>query len=88
MTVKLNDDLQQAVDAQADRPMAAEHEPTRKVYYIYTELMHQKASQALREQENNDAIAEGLRQMENGEGRPLNEVDAEMRKDFGLQPRQ
>ena len=88
MTAKLNDDLQRTVDAQADKPVAAEHEPTRKVYYIYTEHMHQKASRALQEQEDNDAIAEGLRQMENGEGRPLNEVDTDMRKDFGLQPRQ
>ena len=88
MTAKLSDELQRAADAQADRPVAAEHEATKRVYYIYTEKMHEKASRALQEQEDNNAIAEGLKQLENGEGRSLHEVDADMRKDFGLPPRQ
>jgi hypothetical protein len=42
----------------------------------------------LREQEDNEAVAEGLREMEDGKGRPMNEVAAAIQKDFGLPPRQ
>ena len=37
MTAKINDDLQKALDAQVDEPVAAEHEGTQKMYYIYNE---------------------------------------------------
>lgn len=88
MTAKINDDLQKAVDAQVDEPVAAEHEGTHKMYYIYNEQLHQKAMRAMKAIEDDEAIAEGLRQMENNEGRPLHEVDADMRRDFDLPTRQ
>lgn len=87
MTPRISDDLQQAAEAQVGGPLKAEHEPTHKVYFIYTEQQHQEATRALQAQADNRAIAEGIRQMEKGEGRPLQEVDADMRKEFDLPPR-
>jgi len=84
MTAKLSDDLQRAADAQADTPVAAEHDGTQKVYYIYTEHMHHKASQALRQQEDLDAIQAGIEAMEAGRTIPLAEADRRIRQELGF----
>ena len=87
MTAKITDDLQKAADSQEDQPVAAEHEGTRKVYYIYTEQMHLKASRALQEQEDWESVQRGLKDRELGNELPLAEADAKIRKELGFPPR-
>jgi hypothetical protein len=85
MNDKLNSELQRAADAQADRPLPAPGD--NQVYYIYTEQLHQKASQALQEKEDWESIQQGLREREQGLGKPLEQVDAEIRAEFGFPPK-
>ena len=75
MTTKLPDELRQPLQQNP------------KEVPLEDDQSHRRAMRALKEQEDNDAIAEGLRQMEAGEGRPLHEVDAAMQRDFEPPPR-
>jgi len=88
MTAKLSNELQKAVDAHAGQPIKVEHPVTHKVYVIVDCDMHERAMQALREQDDLASIARGIEQMEAGEGRPLAEADAAIRKELGFPPRQ
>ncbi len=87
MTPKLTDDLQQAIDERAGQPITVEHPVTHKLYVIVECDMHERAVAALRQQEDIAAIREGISQMEAGKGRPLAEVDADIRSELGLPPR-
>lgn len=86
MAPRISDELQEAADAQVDRHVVVEHECTQKVYYLYTGELHLRATRAMQAEDDNQANAEGLRELESGQGRPLHEVDADMRKEFGLPP--
>ena len=86
MTTKLPAELRQAIK-QNPQEVRLEDEQTHAVYFVIDEETHRRAMRALQEKEDNDAIAEGLQQMENNEGRSLHEVNAAMQKDFGLPPR-
>ena len=48
---------------------------------------YRRAMRALQEQEDWNAVQQGLKQREQGLGQPLAEVDAEIREDFGFPPR-
>ena len=74
MTPKLNRDLTAAVDANGEQPLEVVHPTNHRTYYIVEGDTHRQAMEALRQrrrQEDHDAIAEGLEQMEAGEGIPL-----------------
>ena len=86
MTTKLPDELRQPL-RQNPKEVRLEDDQTHAIYFVIDEETHRRAMRALKEQEDNDAIAEGLQQMETGEGRPLHEVDAAMQRDFELPPR-
>ena len=86
MTTKLPEELRQPL-RQSPKEVRLVDEQTQAVYFVMDEETHRRAMRALKEQEDNDAIAEGLQQMETGEGRPLHEVDAAMQRDFKLPPR-
>jgi hypothetical protein len=82
MVAKLTADQQRELDATPGGAIRIEHPSTHAVYVLVDELTHERAMRALREQEDRAAVAEGIAQMEASEGRPLADVDAEMRKDF------
>lgn len=63
------------------------HPTTQRLYVVVDDEVHRKAMEALRRQEDHDAIAGGIAQMESGQGKPLHEVEAEMRAEFGYPPR-
>ena len=87
-TPKLTNDLQRAVDERAGQPIVVEHPVTHKLYVIVGSDMHERAMEALREREDLASIARGVDQMNAGEGRPLGEADAAMRKELGFPPPQ
>ena len=86
MISKLSDDLQREVDAHDGQPFKVEHPGTHKLYVIVDNDTHERAMQALREREDLASIARGMEQMEAGEGRPLAEADAAMRKELDFPP--
>jgi len=69
------------------RPVPAEDEQTREVYFIYPENLHQRAMRALEEQEDLAAIRRGIEDMEAGRLIPLEEADAQIRQELGFPPR-
>ena len=87
MTAKLNDDLQKEIDAHAGQPVTVEHPGTQKVYVIVDQETHQRAMDALRKQEDLDAIQAGIDAMEAGHTIPVAEVDERIRQEFGFRPR-
>lgn len=86
MTTKLPDELREPL-RQNPKEVRLEDEQTHAIYFVIDEETHRRAMRALKEEDDNAAVAEGLRQMERGEGRPLDEVDAAIQRDFDLPPR-
>jgi hypothetical protein len=87
MTPKLTEEQRRALDAQQGDPVLVEDDRTHRVYFIYTEDLHQRAKRALQEQEDLASIQRGIEQMETGLGRSLNEADASMREKLGFSKR-
>jgi len=86
MTTKLPAELREAI-RQGGNSLRLEDDQTHAVYFVVDEDTHRRAMRALREQEDHQAIREGIEQMEAGQGRPVAEVDADIRKEFGFPPR-
>ena len=87
MTPKLTEEQRCALRAQQDDPVPVEDERTHKVYFLYSEEQHQRAKQALQEQQDIAAIQQGIKEMEAGEVIPLEQADAEIRRELGFSPR-
>jgi hypothetical protein len=86
MTTKLPTELRQAIE-QNPGILRLEDEQTHAVYFVIDEETHRRAMRALQEQEDHAAIRAGTEQMEAGQGRPVAEVDVDLRKEFGFPPR-
>ena len=84
MIQKLPTNLREAMGQQPNELLRLEDDQTQTVYVVVEEQTHQKAMQALREQEDWNAIRQGLKEREEGLGKPLAEVDAELREKFGF----
>jgi len=84
MIQKLPDILRDAIRRQPNELLRLEDEQTQTVYVVVDEKMHERAMQALREQEDWNAIQQGLKERDKGLGKPLAEVDAEIREKFGF----
>ena len=90
MTPKLTEEQSAAVDANDTGSVPVVHPSTNRTYFIVDGETHQQAMEALqqkRRQEDHDAIAEGIAQMEAGEGKPLDEAFEGIRTRLQL-PRQ
>ncbi len=85
MTPQLNNELEEAV---ATHPEGAiQVQGANGTYWIMTNSameLHQQAMQTLRQQEDRAAIAEGIRQMEAGQGQPLDEAFDDINRNLGL----
>lgn len=91
MTPKLTDELSAAIDASKSESLEVVHPSTNRTYFIVDGDTHRRAMDALqqkRRQEDHDAIAEGIAQMEAGEGQPLAEAFDDIRANLQLRPRQ
>ena len=56
---------------------------TQRTYVLVESDIHRRAMDALRRQQDREAIAEGLAQMQAGEGKPLEQAISEMRSRLG-----
>jgi predicted transcriptional regulator len=70
--------------AAGERELEVVDPSTNRTYVIVDSEIHRRAMEALRRQQDLDAIAEGIAQIEAGQGKPLDEVFAGLRSRLGF----
>ena len=78
--LKLPEELANALHANGPDGLEVIDPATNRVYVIVDSDAYRKVLVALRRQNDRDAIAEGLAQMEAGEGKPAEQAFEEMRE--------
>lgn len=84
MIAKLNKELADALHASGAGQLEVVDPETNRTYTIVDSEMHRQAMEALRRQQDHEAIAQGIAEMEAGGGIPLEEAFAEMRVRLGF----
>lgn len=84
MTPELTKELAAALRASEEGELEVVDPETQRTYYLVDGETHRQAMEALRRQQDHDAIAEGNRQMEAGGGKPLRQAAADIRARLGL----
>ena len=74
MTAILNKELLAALHASGDRGLEVVDPETSRRYFIVDGETHRQAMEALRRQQDRDAIAQGLAEMQAGLGIPIEEA--------------
>ena len=87
MTPKLSEDQRRALSERPCGPVQVEDDQTHKFYVLVDLQLHERAMEALRQQDDLAAIQAGIDDMEAGRIVTLEEADAEIRKDVGFTPR-
>lgn len=86
MKASLSDEQRRALDQQPDG-IEIEDERTRKVYVLTDAELHRRAIEALRKQEDAQAIKAGIDDMEAGQVVSFDEVDRRIRDKLGIPQR-
>ena len=86
MIAKLNKELTAALHASPERGLEVVDPDTNRTYVIVDSETHRQMVEALRRQEDREAIAQGIADMEAGRGKPLDEAFAEMQVRLGFPP--
>ncbi len=84
MVRKLTKELARALRANGADGLEVVDPDTNRVYMIVDGDAYRQALVALRKQQDRNAIAEGLAQMEAGEGKPADEAFERMQERLGL----
>ena len=84
MTAKLSKELTDALHATGESELEVVDPETNRTYMIVDSETHRRAMEALRRQQDREAIARGIAEMEAGQGKPLDEAFAEMRTRLGF----
>lgn len=74
MTAKLSPELASALHANGNQPLQVVDPTGQHVYFVVDGETHRMAMEALRQSEDLQAIQNGVRQMEAGEGMPIDEA--------------
>lgn len=88
MTPKLSKDLADALNATGNGELEVINPNDNRVYFVVDGETHRQAMDALRRQRDRDAIANGIAQMEAGEGIPLEEAFNGIRAELNLRRRE
>jgi predicted transcriptional regulator len=88
MTAKLTKELADALKATGESELEVVDPDTNRTYMIIDRDVHRRAMEALRRQQDHDAIAQGIAEMEAGEGTTLDEAFDEIRSNLALRQRQ
>ena len=88
MTVKLTKELAAALHANGDGELEVVDPETSRLYFIVDGETHRQAMDALRRQQDRNAIAQGIAEMEAGLGTPLEVAFDDIRANLGLRQRQ
>ncbi|MGE0609421.1 MAG: hypothetical protein AB7O62_20180 [Pirellulales bacterium] len=84
MTAKLTKELAAALLATGESELEIIDPETQRTYFLVDGETHRRAMDALRRQHDRDAIAEGLQQMEAGQGQPLDKAFSDLRSRLGF----
>jgi hypothetical protein len=84
MTVQLSKELADALRATDDHELELIDPETHRRYVLVDSETHLLAMRALQRQQDLDAIARGLREMEAGGGEPLEQAFADIRRRLNL----
>ncbi len=87
MKPPLTDEQRQALNRQPEG-IEVEDAQTQKVYFITDAEVHRRAMQALKRQEDHDAIRTGIDDMEAGRVVAFEEVDQRIREKLGVPQRE
>jgi acyl-CoA reductase-like NAD-dependent aldehyde dehydrogenase len=87
MPLQLTKELSDALLSNDEDELEVVDPRTQQSYYLVPGATHRQAMDALRAAEDRAAIAEAIRQMEAGEGQPLEEAFDEIRAKLGLRAR-
>ncbi len=88
MNPRLSPEQRQAITERQGQPIPLEpDDQTQQVYVLVEQQTFDRARQALAEREDLESIRRGIEQMKDGKGRPLAEVDADIRQKLGFAPR-
>ncbi len=87
MITKLPAELREAIQ-QSPNEVRLEDDQTHAVYVVIDEETHRRAMRALKKQEDWESVQRGLSDRRHGNERPLDQADAEMRKELGFPPRE
>jgi predicted transcriptional regulator len=74
MTAKLTKELAAALQATGESELELVDPETQRTYFLVDGETHRRAMEALRRQHDRDAIAQGLAEMEAGEGISVEEA--------------
>ena len=88
MTAKLTKELAAALHATGESELEVVDPDTQRIYFVVDAEIHRKAMDALRRQQDRDAIAQGIAEMEAGEGIALDDAFDDIRGNLGLRQRQ
>ncbi|MEO8268468.1 MAG: hypothetical protein ABI557_02035 [Aureliella sp.] len=80
MTVELTQELAAALHASGERGLELVDPQTRRTYVLVDVETHHRAMKALDRQQSHAAIAEGLAQMQAGEGKALDQAFSDLRE--------
>ena len=87
MTLRLSEDQRQALRDRPNGPLSVEDEQLQRSYVLVDRQMHERAMQALEQQDDLAAIQAGIDDLEAGRVVAFEEVDARIRAKLGLSPR-
>ena len=85
--VSLSEEQRHALESGNGSPVTVHDDRSNAVYVIVDAQTHERAMEALRQQRDLEAIAEGVRDMEAGRVISLDEMDRRMREEFGFPKR-
>ena len=86
MTAKLTKELTEALRATNVGELEVVDPETQRTYVVVDGEIHRQAMEALRRQQDREAIAQGIAEMEAGGGKPLGQAFAELRARLGFPP--
>lgn len=81
--VKLTEEQRVALQQNPDG-ISCEDTTTRRVYFLVEEQIHRRAMQALKQQQDLEAIRRGVAQMEAGGGTSLQETREQLAQELGF----
>jgi hypothetical protein len=88
MTAKLTKELAAALHATGNHELEVVDPETSRLYFIVDGETHRQAMDALRRQQDRNAISQGIAEMEAGLGTPLEAAFNDIRANLGLRQRQ
>ena len=81
--VKISEE-QRAALQQHPEGVSCEDTDSARIYFLVEESVHRRAMQALKSQQDLDAIRRGVAQMEAGSGTPVAEVRQQLAQELGF----